>query len=406
VADVIGNLRAWWAKASLTERILTGTTAIGGILVVALLIVVLGQNSDASEMNDDLGATGIRVVDLGAENEQLVADLATAQQQLTVAEDNIARNTAWTAEQEGILADASDMSDAAAAQAATDLAEAERLVAEAESDMEEAKKLVAELTLAYSEDIAFARATVATAALEIACDWGTSQAVAGKPAAAISGLGALSAFTTSDRFAELNESREIATAIAVAATLGEDRYGVSTDAVEAAAAGCWQKEDVKINAALYTYQDVFREAALDAACTHGRQGAYTDYKRTSIYQSWWLTVGNETEVEYRNSVVDRFGSIEAFVAIPATDIDTESARCEDVRELIEPKSSGTWNVGDEIKPGTWKAYDVSDCYWARLSANGDIRANHFGDGLRLSVNVSSSDGQLEISGCTFYYANP
>ena len=78
----------------------------------------------------------------------------------------------------------------------------------------------------------------------------------------------------------------------------------------------------------------------------------------------------------------------------------------DIRDLIEPKSGGTWNVGDEIKPGTWKAYDVSDCYWARLAENGGIRANHFGDALRLTVNISSSDGQFEISGCTFYYANP
>jgi hypothetical protein len=57
-------------------------------------------------------------------------------------------------------------------------------------------------------------------------------------------------------------------------------------------------------------------------------------------------------------------------------------------------------------PGTWKAYDVSDCYWARLSENGDIRDNHFGDALRITVNVSPSDGQFEISGCLFVYPDP
>lgn len=128
--------------------------------------------------------------------------------------------------------------------------------------------------------------------------------------------------------------------------------------------------------------------------------------KTTVYQNWELTIGFDVAFDYRESVEARFGSIEAFVAIPATDIQAESDRCEDIRDLISPKSSGTWNVGDEIRAGTWNAYDVSDCYWARLAENGDIRDNHFGDGLRLSVNVLATDGQFEISGCTFYFLNP
>ncbi len=61
-------------RDSLTERILTGTTAIGGLLVVALLAVVVGQNSDASVLSDDLQAAGVQAVDLGAENEELAAE--------------------------------------------------------------------------------------------------------------------------------------------------------------------------------------------------------------------------------------------------------------------------------------------------------------------------------------------
>ena len=123
-----------------------------------------------------------------------------------------------------------------------------------------------------------------------------------------------------------------------------------------------------------------------------------------MYLNWELGVDDARA--YEQSVKDRFGSIKAFLAIPDNDIQAESARCEDIRDLIEPKRSGTWNVGDEIMPGTWKAYDVSDCYWARLSENGDIRDNHFGDALRITVNVSPSDGQFEISGCLFVYPAP
>ncbi len=325
------------------------------------------------------------------------------------AQENVERLTEWTAEQEKAAADASDLADTVDAQAAADLAEADRLMSDAEADLEEAEELVAELTLAYSEDIAAARSTLATAALGFACDWGTSQAVDGVRADAISGSAALSAFTTSDLLSVLRESREIAAAIAAAATLREDRYGVSTDSAEAAAVDCWQKEDAKLNAELYKYQDTLRRAVLEAACTAGASQAYKDwagYWRTVSYLNWELTVGAEAAAAYEESVTDRFGSIEEFVAIPDADIQTESARCEDDRDLIEPKSDGTWNIGSEIMPGTWKAFDQSDCYWARLAENGTIRANHYGDALRITVNVQSSDAQFEISGCLFVYANP
>jgi len=410
---VLEGLRAWWGETSLVERILIGATATVGLLAIGLIVVVVTQSGEASDTRADLGATERRVDDLGAENEKLTADLSAAQEQLTSAKQEIAQLEESIATQEQALADAADLAETSKSQAAADLArekrslaEAKTGLAEAETDKEQAEKLVAELTLAYSEDINAARATLASEASAFACDWGASQAVAGRTANSVSGSAALSAFASSDELAALREAPEIVTAIEVAQTLREDRYGVSADVVETVAADCWQKEDAKINAALYAYQNVFRSAVLDAACTQGASNAYSDYRETSGYQSWWLKVGDDTEIEYRTSVRDRFGSIEAFVAIPVADIDAESARCRDIRDLIEPKHSGTWNVGDEIMPGTWKAYDVSDCYWARLSVNGNIRANQFGDGLRLSVNISSSDGQFEISGCTFYFANP
>lgn len=384
-----------------------------GLLAIGLLVVIVGQNGEVSDTRADLGVTERRVDDLRAENGKIVVDLSAAQEQLESAEQKIAQLEESIATQEQALADASALAETSESQAADDLSRAKRFLtraedglAEAEADKERAEELVAELTLAYSEEIEAARATLANAASTVACDWGRSQAAAGQTSGVVTGSAALATFRSSDELALLSEAPEIVTAIDVAQTLGEDRYGVSADAVEAIAIDCWQKEDAKINATLYTYQSVFRGAVLDAACTQGGNDAYSTYRETSDYQSWWLKVGDDTEREYRSSVEDRFGSIEAFVAIPASDIEAESARCEDIRGLIEPKRSGTWNVGDEIMPGTWKAYDVSDCYWARLSVNGNIRDNQFGDGLRLSVNVSSSDGQFEISGCTFYYANP
>lgn len=239
-------------------------------------------------------------------------------------------------------------------------------------------------------------------------------AAEGRDIDSVTGTAALSAYASSDELAVLSETSEIGTAIEVAETLGEDRYGVSADVVETIAVNCWQKEDAKINAALYVHQNVFRNAVMDAACTtDSADGVFNNrsgYGDTAVYQNWELSVGYSDAQDYIEAVEDRLGSIEAFVAIPTAEIEAESARCEEIRDLIEPKGGGTWggtwNVGDEIMPGTWKAYDVSDCYWARLSENGDIRANHFGDALRISVNISPSDGQFEISGCTFYYANP
>jgi len=119
-----------------------------------------------------------------------------------------------------------------------------------------------------------------------------------------------------------------------------------------------------------------------------------------------LTEGYDDTEVYEDAVAAKFGSIEAFLAIPPADLAAEDARFETVRPLISPKGSGTWNVGEEIQPGVWKAYDVGDCHWARLAGDGDIIDNHFGSALRLTVNVSSSDGQFEISSCTFYFDNP
>ena len=296
---------------------------------------------------------------------------------------------------------------AESAEAIVETAERERDTALA--DAEEAAGKLASILLAYSDDIGAARVKLAGAATAFACVWGTAQASDGG-ASPTAGETILKAFAQSDAFEALIEAPEIATAVSLAEMLGEDPYGADPEEIKAAAVNCWQKEDIKLNAALYDHQSVVREAVLEAACTLGASQIYGSffpgYEYTGAYQNWQLTIGSEEANGYMRSVEDRFGSTEAFVAIPDAEIQAESDRCQDSRAIIEPKSNGTWNVGSEIKPGTWNAYDVTDCYWALLQENGDIRGSHYGDGLRLSVNVLASDGQFEISGCTFYYANP
>jgi hypothetical protein len=385
-----------------------------GLLAVILLVILVNQSGEASDLNAALTKSKGQVSELSDRSETLDADLASAQQEISSADGRIAELEELVAAQELALVDAADAEETLTGdlnEVAGSLSDVKRSLTTARADKRRAEEQIASLLITYSEDIDAALETLAAGAVAFACDWGTSQAVDGKAADSIDGGAAVRAFKSSDALATLREAPAISTALDIAETLGEDPYAANSDEIEATAIGCWQKEDSKINAALYEHQSVFREAVLDAACTQGAEnvfdGYYSGFSETAIYRAWELKLGDDAASEYRNSVVDQFGSIESFVAIPAETIEAESDRCEDIRHLISPKGEGTWNVGDEIKPGTWKAYDESDCYWARLSDNGDIRDNHFGDALRISVNVQASDGQFEISNCRrFYYANP
>lgn len=64
--------------------------------------------------------------------------------------------------------------------------------------------------------------------------------------------------------------------------------------------------------------------------------------------------------------------------------------------------SGTWIVGSEVPPGTYRNSGGSGCYWARLSGFGgtldEIIANNFDDVVNI-VTISSTDRGFESSGC-------
>lgn len=65
----------------------------------------------------------------------------------------------------------------------------------------------------------------------------------------------------------------------------------------------------------------------------------------------------------------------------------------------ESYPEGTYEVGVDIQPGKYVSRDNSDgCYWARLSANDDIKANDIRSGQSV-VTIRKSDAKFETSGC-------
>ncbi len=74
------------------------------------------------------------------------------------------------------------------------------------------------------------------------------------------------------------------------------------------------------------------------------------------------------------------------------------------REIAENTfpGNGTYLVGEDIKPGTYRSSGSGDCYWARLSSTdgelGSIITNSFGSGAQV-VTIRSGDVAFETSGC-------
>lgn len=64
--------------------------------------------------------------------------------------------------------------------------------------------------------------------------------------------------------------------------------------------------------------------------------------------------------------------------------------------------TGTFVVGEDVAPGTYRTAGSSGCYWVRLSGTsgelGDILANGLSDG-PLTVTIAPSDQAFETQGC-------
>jgi ATP-dependent exoDNAse (exonuclease V) alpha subunit len=66
--------------------------------------------------------------------------------------------------------------------------------------------------------------------------------------------------------------------------------------------------------------------------------------------------------------------------------------------------TGTFEVGKDIQPGTYRAEARSGCYWARLSSlnTSDIIDNNNADG-PVVVEIKASDRAFETSGCADFH---
>lgn len=99
------------------------------------------------------------------------------------------------------------------------------------------------------------------------------------------------------------------------------------------------------------------------------------------------------------------------LAAPATSAAPTKAKPPAEAQPAKPKpvtvGAGSWEVGTEVKPGTYTATAQDHCYWARLKAfDGDLNSiitnGNLDAGDRGRITVKKSDKGLELSGdCTW-----
>ena len=72
----------------------------------------------------------------------------------------------------------------------------------------------------------------------------------------------------------------------------------------------------------------------------------------------------------------------------------------------QTEGSGTFTVGEEIQPGTWVAYDATDCCWERTATDGRNLVNDFATvAERIAVTVRPSDAFFTTDCGVWYYTN-
>jgi uncharacterized protein YlxW (UPF0749 family) len=83
---------------------------------------------------------------------------------------------------------------------------------------------------------------------------------------------------------------------------------------------------------------------------------------------------------------------------------TSSVRATIARNSFD--GEGTYVVGDDVSPGTYRAAATDNCYWARLSSlnTSDIIDNNNSSG-PVVMEIQASDKAIQVSGCgTFHKA--
>lgn len=69
-------------------------------------------------------------------------------------------------------------------------------------------------------------------------------------------------------------------------------------------------------------------------------------------------------------------------------------------------NNGTWTVGNDIEPGTYRTTGGDSCYWERLSGFGgttdDIIASGFSDDGPVIVTIDAADAGFSSTGCALW----
>src|SRR5690606_3576068 len=123
---------------------------------------------------------------------------------------------------------------------------------------------------------------------------------------------------------------------------------------------------------------------------------------------WERTSGFSGELD--DIIANEFTSNRTVVTIAPTDRGFSSSGCGTFTANLSavttsrtaPFADGTYIVGTDIAPGTWRGTGGSGCYWGRGSGFsgelGDVSANDFGSSGPV-VTITSADRGFETDGC-------
>lgn len=132
------------------------------------------------------------------------------------------------------------------------------------------------------------------------------------------------------------------------------------------------------------------------------------YKAAPSGECYWARVRGTSDES--DIIANHLASGPATVTISASDGAFVSQRCGQWTKTnssltatgpVTGFDDGTYVVGTDVKPGTYKATPSGECYWARLRSTADesdIIANHLAPG-PTTVTISSSDGAFLAQRC-------
>lgn len=140
-----------------------------------------------------------------------------------------------------------------------------------------------------------------------------------------------------------------------------------------------------------------------------RRGTTVTVSRTTTTPGETVTETSTETVSATKAEKEKLKEQAAALAARKSDLNARARTLEQKEKALQKEigvvrrtsfSDGTFLVGKEVAPGTYRARGGGDCYWARLSGFGgsDIIVNG-GFTRNQTVTVSSSDKGFESSGC-------